>query len=116
MTEPFQEDSVDRHIQDECRDACRRGSTLEYEAEHKRRENTRRDESLEFLERQALVYREMALTWGLRIVDANSSLAEIADGLTHEVLAEFYRCSYPSGTPHPSPRLAYPGQASGGTG
>ena len=74
------------------------------------------DESLEFLERQALVYREMALTWGLRIVDANSSLAEIADGLTHEVLAEFYRCSHPSGTPHPSPRLAYPGQASGGTG
>ena len=48
------------------------------------------DEELSFLEAQADLYRQMAPTWGLRLVEANGELAACADALVHEVLSTYY--------------------------
>jgi len=48
------------------------------------------DELLGFLERQALIYRRMAMQWGMQIVDANQDLGPLGDHLLHKSLRAYY--------------------------
>ena len=48
------------------------------------------DELLGFLERQSLIYRRMAMQWGVQIVDANQDLGPLGDHLLHKSLRAYY--------------------------
>ncbi|MBM3188979.1 MAG: hypothetical protein FJZ90_09700 [Chloroflexi bacterium] len=49
------------------------------------------DEALDHLADQAHAYEEVALAWGMRVVNATEALAESRDRLIHEVLTTYYR-------------------------